>query len=296
MPTQTELRQQITERIVQALQQNTIPWRRPWRVSPNAQGRPRNVVSKRPYQGVNTLLLALHGMAFNFESRWYATYPQWQALGGQVKKRPAHVRPGHWGCQIVFFKPLTRTVTDPLTGEEEEKTFPLLRGYTVFCADQVEGEAVEKFKVLDEPVLGEAVALAADFAQAQKLLDASGAATRTGHRQAGEGRRADQGPGTGHQAPGPDRDGRAGGGCRAPGLPGGPSGRRWCGDSCPVPAPETVGERVKTAPTSPESRSEVPPKWHRSVPIDSRIGVDPVAIDALIYARELSFPCIGAVS
>lgn len=52
-----QLRASITEQIIAALESgNTPPWRRPWRVGPNA-GSPANVVSKKPYRGINPILL-----------------------------------------------------------------------------------------------------------------------------------------------------------------------------------------------------------------------------------------------
>jgi antirestriction protein ArdC len=88
MPSQSEIRQQITNKIVAALENNVLPWRRPWRQSKNT-GRPANVVSKRAYTGINPLLIQLSAMEHGFQSRWWATYRHWRELGYQVKKRPA---------------------------------------------------------------------------------------------------------------------------------------------------------------------------------------------------------------
>ena len=57
MPSTIELRQQITNRIVEALETGNLPpWRKPWRCDPNA-GIPTNVISKKRYSGINVLLL-----------------------------------------------------------------------------------------------------------------------------------------------------------------------------------------------------------------------------------------------
>ncbi len=97
MPSQTQIRQDITQRIVNALETGTIPWRRPWTVTGNT-GRACNAVSRKSYTGINVLLTAMHSMAYGFRSRFYATFNQWQALGGMVKKRPDNVATGEWGC------------------------------------------------------------------------------------------------------------------------------------------------------------------------------------------------------
>jgi len=44
----------VTEKIVNLLEHGVVPWRRPW----SATGRPRNVVSKKPYRGINVFLLS----------------------------------------------------------------------------------------------------------------------------------------------------------------------------------------------------------------------------------------------
>jgi antirestriction protein ArdC len=180
-----QLRQDITNQIVAALEGGTIPWRRPWAVSPNATGRPRNVASRKSYSGVNPLLLALHGMRYNFQSRWYGTYKQWQDIGGVVKHRPDGIEPGNWGCHVVFYKPIPKTETDPATGEEKDKTFHLLKSYVVFNADQVDGQAVEKYRVMDVPVLNDLTSpVLPDFGPAAQLVAATKADVRVTGEQA----------------------------------------------------------------------------------------------------------------
>lgn len=171
MPNQNAIREQITKKIIEALEKDIVPWRKPWRVSPNS-GRPTNVVSKKPYSGVNPLLLELHNLRHNFESKWFGTFEQWKSLNATVKKRPENVPPGQWGCQIVFYKPLSKTVTDPQTGEEKLKQFAVLRSFTVFNVDQVTGEALDKYRVDADPGDGPSWP---DFPKAQELIDATGA-------------------------------------------------------------------------------------------------------------------------
>lgn len=178
MPSQKQIREEITKRIVTAIESGVMPWRRPWRVSPNA-GRPANVVSKRPYTGVNPLLLEIAAMQHGFTSRWWATYRQWHQLGCQVMKRPDNIEPGQWGTAIVFFRPVTKTVVDGETGEEQEEHFGVLRTYTIFCADQVAG--AERFQVTEEP--GDGIA-EPDYGPAEELIAATGADIRHGGERA----------------------------------------------------------------------------------------------------------------
>jgi antirestriction protein ArdC len=138
MSSTNELRLQITNRIVEALESGNLPpWRKPWRCDPNA-GMPTNAVSKKRYSGINVLLLESASMQHKFESKHWATYKQWAELGGQVKKRPADIEPGHWGTTIVFWSPIKKTKIDD-TGEEIDERFFVMKTYTVFNVQQVEG-------------------------------------------------------------------------------------------------------------------------------------------------------------
>jgi antirestriction protein ArdC len=171
MPSQAEIREEVTNQIVQALQQGVVPWRKPWSALENT-GYPMNAVSKKLYQGINPILLQLAAHKRGYQSKWWATYRQWADMGLQVMKRPSHVPPGKWGTKIIFWKPIT-TIKKNGDGKDEERTFPLLREYTVFNADQVEGEAVEKFRV--HPPTCQTVI---DYEPAEKVIEATKADIR----------------------------------------------------------------------------------------------------------------------
>ena len=108
----------ITDRIIDALEQGTIPWHKPW------TGGSTGCVSYstgKPYSLLNHILLG--GV-----SGEYVTFKQVILAGG-------HVRKGEKSKVVVFWKPYTKE--NPDTGEEE--THFILRYYNVFHLDQVEG-------------------------------------------------------------------------------------------------------------------------------------------------------------
>lgn len=168
---QAEIRRSVAERLVRALEQGTPPWRRPWSPMDNT-GSPANVVSRRPYRGINSLLLGLAAAERGYRSRWWATFNQWRALGCGVRERPAGVPPGGWGSRTILFKPVSKAVTAE-AGEEERVEFCLLRQFTVFNAEQVEGAEEH----LARPRPGPAVP---DFAPAEAAIRATGADIRCG--------------------------------------------------------------------------------------------------------------------
>jgi antirestriction protein ArdC len=67
----------VTSRILAELEKGQVPWRKPWRTLP-----PANLISKKPYRGINVFLLALAG----YGSQYWLTYRQAQALGGNVRR------------------------------------------------------------------------------------------------------------------------------------------------------------------------------------------------------------------
>ena len=179
MPSQSEIQKEITHRILDGLLFGTAPWRKPWRNDPNA-GAPANVISRRRYSGINPILLDLTAMSRGYTSRWWATYSQWESLGAQVRKRPNDVQAGRWGTPIVFWKPIQKTKTDE-NGNEKTNTFPLMRSYTVFNLDQVDGEAVDHLRCANN---SDESPLVADYEAAQRAVEATGADIRFGGNQA----------------------------------------------------------------------------------------------------------------
>ena len=178
MSSPQQIRTEITQQIIAALEAGVVPWRRPWRLDPNA-GAPSNLVSRKPYHGINILLLELHSMQHHLASKWWGTFAQVKGLGGSVKRRPDDVQPGQWGCHIVLFRPVSRLVVDKATGEEKRKEFRLMRYFTVFNADQCEG--IERFQMTEEM---DVPAFSPDFSRVEQVIAASKAEIRFGGEQA----------------------------------------------------------------------------------------------------------------
>ena len=65
----------ITARILAQLEQGVIPWHRPWR----SGGVPKNLLSQKPYRGVNVWLL----VSQPYISPYWLTFVQAQEIGGR---------------------------------------------------------------------------------------------------------------------------------------------------------------------------------------------------------------------
>ncbi len=145
MASQQHLREKITAQIVAALESGNLPpWRRPWSLDKNA-GFPANIVSKKPYRGINPILLDVASARHDLTSKWWGTFNQWKGLGGKVMRRPADVPEGQWGTTIVFWTPVTKTEKDA-EGDEKTDRYFVMRSYTVFCFDQVEGHHLDHLR------------------------------------------------------------------------------------------------------------------------------------------------------
>src|SRR5215467_8297383 len=112
----------ITGKILEELEKGVVPWRKPWRTLP-----PANLVSKKPYRGINVFLLALQG----YGSQYWLTFNQAKQLGGNVRR-------GEHGTKIVFWK-FDSYESETADGETEERKSAVLRYYTVFNLEQTEG-------------------------------------------------------------------------------------------------------------------------------------------------------------
>jgi antirestriction protein ArdC len=120
----------ITARIIEQLEAGTAPWQKPWKTK-GTNGIPRNLVSDRPYRGINVWMLLSSG----FSSPYWLTFKQARELKGNVRK-------GEKGFPVVYWKFGTREVQD---GDETvEKQSVLCRFYTVFNIDQCDGISVSK--------------------------------------------------------------------------------------------------------------------------------------------------------
>jgi antirestriction protein ArdC len=79
-----DLYERITNQIVEAIERGVKNWRMPWHITDAEQFAPMNVVSKKPYRGLNILTLWSVAEEFGYESGLWGTYKQWKSLGAQV--------------------------------------------------------------------------------------------------------------------------------------------------------------------------------------------------------------------
>jgi len=116
----------VNDRIITALEQGIIPWKRPW------TGRlPINYDSGKEYRGINILNLGISEMIRGYSSPYWLTFLQAQKHGGHIKK-------GEKATYIVFSDRKLREVQKE-DGTTEQKVFHFVRSFPVFNWEQTSG-------------------------------------------------------------------------------------------------------------------------------------------------------------
>jgi antirestriction protein ArdC len=158
--------QAVTDKIVAALETGVVPWRKPWKNL--GEGMQRNVTSKRPYRGVNQLLLGLS----QFDSPWWITFKAAAELDARVKPEHAKKNGGVGPELVVYWNRIKcRACTDKdghVTAAScdrcgNRRSFMLLRFFTVWNVEQIDGlppelipatPTVEELPPLDDRIEG----------------------------------------------------------------------------------------------------------------------------------------------
>jgi antirestriction protein ArdC len=118
----------INQRILQLLEQGTVPWRRGWNVTSSM---PRSLATKKEYKGLNVFVLSCQ----QFSSPWWLTFHQCNQLGGRILK-------GSRSTPVLFWKWVDRAGNELDVHDEHNSRsgkVPLLKFYQVFNAEQTEG-------------------------------------------------------------------------------------------------------------------------------------------------------------
>ena len=121
----------ITSRIVTHLEMGVVPWVRQW----GKLAVPKNLVTNRPYRGVNFFMLSMAG------DEYFLTLEQAKNLGGRIKKCAR-------GIPVVFRS------YDEAENQETGKTegVPVLRYSTVYAASDTAGITVPEKNVQHDVV------------------------------------------------------------------------------------------------------------------------------------------------
>ena len=160
-----DFREEITAKIITALETGTAPWQQPWN---GAEG-PQNGITHRKYNGINTVILSLAMMTMDGEKK---RDPRWFGYRQLVQQNNgAYVRKGERGTRVLLWRP---TIGIDENGNREI-TSVLQRTFTVFHASQIEGipdYVPPKVNIIEA------------HEKAERIIDASGAKVNFGGNEA----------------------------------------------------------------------------------------------------------------
>lgn len=163
------LPEQVTNKLIEQLEQGTAPWQKPWQATAMVGGMPMNPTTGNRYKGFNALQLMSEGYD---DPRWM-TFKQAQNAGAMVKKGEKGTPIQHW--RFTEQRDKTDAQGNPVIGEngKPEKILvkldrPKVSTAVVFNAQQIEGLPPLEIKPLGwNPA-----------EKAEQLLQASGADIR----------------------------------------------------------------------------------------------------------------------
>jgi antirestriction protein ArdC len=141
-PVKADVYEQITNAIVSSIEEGAGKYEMPW----YALSTPLNATNRKPYRGVNVLMLWATARKHAYASNEWATYRQWQEAGVQVRR-------GERSTTVVFWKFYDRPEEeqeDSYTPEDRPRCFA--RYYHVFNASQVDGYTAKTAVELPESV------------------------------------------------------------------------------------------------------------------------------------------------
>ncbi len=158
----------VTICIIAALEQGVPPWIRPWQTGSDTPG---NLVTNKPYRGINVLMLNVAMMTNRFTDCRWLTFRQATEIGARIRK-------GEHGTQIVFYQ--LRNKKDGVIGAADAVTvvrgIPIMKCFTVFNAGQLESVPERFAQCIGRTWL--------PIDCAEQLLSCSGAAISHGGRRA----------------------------------------------------------------------------------------------------------------
>jgi len=126
----------FTKEVIDSMKANNGRWEKMFGENLDAI----NSTTNNRYRGVNQLILSFKTTSKKYKNNIWASYKQWQSIGGQVKT-------GSKGTGIVFYKPavyVSKKTGNPvpngtiLDDKTEKKSWSVLRGSTVFNVAQVD--------------------------------------------------------------------------------------------------------------------------------------------------------------
>lgn len=172
-----DLYQQVTDKIIVALENGVPPWRRPWRSAQNVHGSslPVNAVTGRAYSGINVPLLWMAAEEHGYTSDRWLTFRQAKAAGGYVRRNET-------SALAIIYKPFEKQARDGSDnllfrdGEPVMEQLAMLKQLQLFNVAQCEGlpDSVSGEDAVPAPEEQHTELSVTQLRQLQQILTATG--------------------------------------------------------------------------------------------------------------------------
>lgn len=129
----------VTQKILEALEKGVIPWQKPWRYNSSyGDGLARSMSTKKPYNGMNRIILWLVGNEQGYTNPWWGTFNIVSQYGGAVREGEKCVR-------VIAWTPVYKDAED----DNGEKEIAFMKPYyhRIFNAEQADWENGFPFEV-----------------------------------------------------------------------------------------------------------------------------------------------------
>jgi antirestriction protein ArdC len=140
-PAKRDFRQEVTDRIVNMLEEGLAPWQKPWNPGEASVGMPFNPTTARGYRGGNAIHLMATDLQRGYGDPRWMTYKQAADQGWQVRRGEKGTQIEFWDVRAPRKEESRPDATDGRReGDDEKRATRLVhRVYTVFNANQIEG-------------------------------------------------------------------------------------------------------------------------------------------------------------
>ena len=162
----TEVNEIVTQRVLEALDKGTVPWRMPWRT-----GLQVSLSTRQPYRGINQLITGLVSLSEGYTSPWWGTYDKIAELSGFIRTPRKSGKGSYWkapdddperrilkeeqkSTKVYLWKLNRKPDPDFPNDRDKDRVWMYATVYSVFNAGQA-ASLPERYLSTDAPGLAE---------------------------------------------------------------------------------------------------------------------------------------------
>jgi len=154
----TDVHQRVTNTIIKYLENGVTPWIKPWKSGNDTFKLPKNLVSDKSYNGINTLLLWGAAHEHEYTSNVWGSFKQWKSKNEQIKK-------GERGTTVLYYDFIEKE-----DDNGEVVKVPFIKTYVVFNKCQLASYEPDEVIIEEQPPLVQRIDQAENFVANTKAV------------------------------------------------------------------------------------------------------------------------------